>query len=187
MSDFASSTALTEPYAGCLLVATPIIANPPFLKAVIFLLNYGPDGAVGVVLNSPSDVSADNYFDEEVTSLLEPPVVFVGGPVEPEIAVAIGAGTGFAFTGGDSLPGVGVVDIDEDLGGLDRLRVFSGYAGWGSRQLEGELLEGAWWVLRGQAEEVFAVDVEAMWERSVARGPGSIPLYRTYPSDPTSN
>jgi len=71
--------------------------------------------------------------------------------------------------------------------GLDSLRVFAGYAGWEPDQLEEELEEGAWWLVFPNIDDLFTADVDNLWERTVERAPGTIPLYSTYPDDPTTN
>ena len=81
-----------------------------------------------------------------------PSLLFSGGPVAPESALAVGLslgegpGEGFKRLIGD----YGLVDLDADpavmLADLVGVRVFSGYAGWGAGQLEAELVEGSWYL-----------------------------------------
>src|SRR3954468_14674504 len=65
-----------------LLVATPALGDPNFDRTVVLMLEHTPEGAVGLVLNRPSDTALDEAgADWEGWDLLAatPPVVFVGG------------------------------------------------------------------------------------------------------------
>lgn len=173
--------------AGQFLVATPIIASQSFEKSVVFLLEHGDTGTIGVVLNRPTDLLVEEHLPGFGGMLSDPPIVFLGGPVSSDTAIALGRGTAIEFLKPSAHPQVGLVDVGHPLAGLDSLRIFAGYAGWEPNQLEAELAEGAWWVLFPDIEEVFTSQVDRMWERAVERAPGTIPLYATYPADPTSN
>jgi putative transcriptional regulator len=92
---------------------------------------------------------------------------------------------------GSELAGVGMVDLDaptEVLGGsLGALRVFAGYAGWGVGQLDGEIEDGAWYVVDAVAEDLFGGEPETLWSRVLRRQGGDMALLSTYPDDPTMN
>lgn len=174
-------------FAGRFLVATPIIVLPPFARSVVFLLEHDQSGAVGVVLNLPTDLLVRDHLPTLGSMLSEPPIVFFGGPVSSDTAIAIGQGADLDFLKPSAVPQIGIVDIEEPLAGLEKLRVFAGYSGWEPSQLEAELAEGAWWPLSANLAEVFTDEVAGMWERTVERAPGAIPLYATYPPDPSVN
>ncbi len=76
---------------GRLLVATPSLSDPNFSHTVVLILEHGTDGAVGVVLNRPSQVPVTTILPEWTVPAVEPPVVFVGGPVQREAVIALGA------------------------------------------------------------------------------------------------
>ena len=173
--------------AGQFLVATPTITTPPFARTVVLLLEQDDSGAIGLVLNSPTDLVAEEHISGigEIVSL--PSNVFLGGPVSTETAISLGRGTGVEFVRPSALPGIGIVDIEQVPDDLEDLRIFAGYSGWDPYQLESEIDEGAWWVLFPDLDEIFTAEVEGMWERTVARGPGTLPLYATYPQDPSNN
>ena len=173
--------------AGQFLVATPIISTPPFDRSVVLLLEHDDSGAIGLVLNNPTDLPVGEHISGVDAHLTEPHNVFIGGPVSTETAVSLAKGHGIEFLRPSALVGIGIVDIEQPLEDLESLRIFAGYAGWDAGQLEAELDEGAWWVLFPDLDEIFTSDVEGMWERSVARGPGTLPLYATYPVDPSEN
>lgn len=173
--------------AGQFLVATPIITVPPFAKSVVYLLEHGDSGAIGVVLNSLTDLLVRDHLDGIEDMLSDPFVVFYGGPVSSDTAIALGRGASADFLRPSASSDIGIVDIEQPNSELDDLRIFAGYSGWDPGQLEAELAEGAWWVLDGDPTEVFTSHVHGMWERLVARGPGNMPLHVTYPSDPSEN
>lgn len=175
------------PLAGQFLVATPLISMPPFARSVVLLLEHDGSGVTGLVLNNPTDLVAEEHISGIEDHLSRPSNVFLGGPVSTETAVSLGQGKGIDFLRPSALPTIGIVDIVEPPDGLDELRIFAGYAGWDPGQLEAEIDEGAWWVLFPDLEEIFTSEVHGMWERTVERGPGTLPLYATYPVDPTSN
>ena len=63
-----------------------------------------------------------------------------------------------------------------------RLRVFAGHAGWTPDQLDGELAEGAWWVLPGSPEDLFSEQPRTMWQQVLRRQPPPLNLLSTYPA-----
>lgn len=176
-----------ERIAGQFLVATPIISTPPFARSVVLMLEHDASGAIGLVLNDPTDLLVADHIDGIEDQLSEPRNVFLGGPVSSDTAVTLGKGHGIEFLRPSALPSIGIVDIEDDLTSIEALRVFAGYSGWDPQQLEAEIEDGAWWVLFPELEEIFTSDVGGMWERTVERGPGTLPLYSTYPVDPSVN
>ena len=178
---------IEQPLAGRFLVATPIIHSPPFARSVVFLLEHDESGAVGVVINSPTDLLVEDHLPGLDEILSDPPRVFLGGPVSTDTAIALGRGSGIEFVRPSALPGIGIVDVEHQVSDLESLRIFAGYAGWDPDQLEAELAEGAWWVLFPDADDIFTSEFDGLWERTVERAPGTIPFYVTYPSDPSAN
>ena len=123
--------------AGKLLVALPVLVDPNFDRTVVLLLSHGEEaGALGVVLNRPSTTDLVEPLPLWSDVAADPAVVFVGGPVEPQMAIALGRDDN----------GVGTIDLDGDpaLLTVRQVRVFAGYAGWSAGQLESELADGAW-------------------------------------------
>ena len=153
----------------------------------MLVLQHDQEGAVGVVLNRPSAEWVTEYLPEWAPRLEEPAVVFVGGPVEP--AVAIGVVRNVISAQPTSLSEVGMIDLAEDPAAVAAgpVRVFSGYAGWGAGQLEAELAEGAWMVVPALADDVFTERPLDLWTKVLQRQGGSLALMATYPSDPSMN
>ncbi len=82
------ATGLT-PDSGRLLVASPLLEDPHFARSVVLLLDVDPGGALGVVLNRPGPTEVAAVLERWHESVGEPPVVFEGGPVSPEIALGV--------------------------------------------------------------------------------------------------
>jgi putative transcriptional regulator len=174
-------------FAGQFLVATPIISEPPFARTVVLLLEHDDSGAIGLVLNSPTGLRVEDHIPGIADHVSEPRRIFLGGPVSSETAVSLGKGRGIEFLRPSALPAIGIVDIEQHLEHVSELRIFAGYSGWDPDQLDAEMDEGAWWVLYPDLDEIFASNTDGMWERTVARGSGTVPLHATYPDDPSDN
>jgi len=197
---------VTSLRAGMLLVATPELGDPNFASTVVLLLDVSDDetgstggplasgGALGVVLNRPSGVPVAEVLGPWGEVVDEPEVLFQGGPVSTEGALAVAR----LQTGAE--PPVGFQPVDGDLGLLDldtpvelvtgalaSLRVYAGYAGWGAGQLEVEVEQGSWYVVPGEVADVFRVDPSHLWRDVLRRQPGELAWHATRPLDPDLN
>lgn len=173
--------------AGRLLVATPLINTGIFERAVIIVIEHNDDGALGVILNQPSEVPV-----MELLPGWPGEVIFQGGPVGEESALAVA----YIERAADELQGLrrfstdfALVDLDgvpEELRHVLGMRTFVGYSGWSAGQLEEELEEGSWFVVDAQGEDLL-VEPELLYARVLRRAGGSAALHSTYLSDPTFN
>ncbi|HEY3735180.1 MAG TPA: YqgE/AlgH family protein [Streptosporangiaceae bacterium] len=185
--------------AGELLVATPLLGDPNFRRTVVLVVEHEPDeGTLGVVLNRPTEVSVQQVLEPWTDLATGPSVVFTGGPVSPTSALALalarGSGEPLGWRPLDSVPGmsrIGLVDLEappEVLAAeITSLRVFAGYAGWGSGQLQAEIDEGAWYVLPAEPADPFMTDPKRLWQSVLRRQGGELALVSTYPDDPRLN
>ena len=86
---------------------------------------------------------------------------------------------------------VGTVDLNADpapyAGSIVGARLFSGYAGWEAGQLEDEIAEGSWYVVRAEARDPISADPEGLWRRVLRRQGGALALVSGYPTDPAHN
>jgi putative transcriptional regulator len=179
--------------AGKLLVATPMLRSPEFNRTVIALLQHSSDGALGLVLNRPGNASLMEVVPPVADIASAPAVLFSGGPVEPQVAIALGVTTTGAV-GDGWRPVVGplvTVDLDSDpallAASLRELRVFAGYAGWSGGQLEVEIDEGAWYVVERLPSDTFADFPDRLWSQVLRRQPWPLSAVSTCPLDPTMN
>lgn len=180
---------MTPVSPGTLLVATPTLVDPHFAGSVVLVLDVD-DGALGVVLNRPSAVPVPAALPAWADAVDEPEVLFHGGPVSTDGALAVGLlrGDDPAPVGFRSVEGrLGMVDLDaprELLGdALASLRIFAGYAGWGEEQLRGEIEQGAWYVVPGTAADAFRADTTHLWRDVLRRQPGELAWLSTRPAD----
>lgn len=177
-----------------LLLATPQLLDPNFSDTVVLLLDVDDDGALGVVLNRPTPVAVSEVLADWHAVVAEPEVLFQGGPVSTEGALAIGwlRDTGDVPLGFREVHGpLGVVDLDTPVelidGTLTAMRIFAGYAGWGAAQLDGEIDEGSWYVVPAQPPDVFREDSTDLWRDVMRRQPGQLAWRSTRPVDPDLN
>lgn len=177
-------------HTGRLVVASPALLDPNFSHAVVLLVEHSAEGAFGVVLNRPGAVPISEALSAWAALACEPPVVFSGGPVQPDGVLGLGRlqESNPGHLAEAVLPGVEVVDLTLDpvLAGTDYrgVRLFSGYAAWGPGQLEAELAEGAWFVVDAEPTDVVTADPDGLWRVVLARQGG---VFVTVPQDPSLN
>lgn len=182
---------------GQLLVASTKLGDPNFERAVVLVLDHGDEGALGVVLNRPTPVPVGEILEpwEELARRAPPDVIFRGGPVSPDAVIGLARAASPPGVVGVPwravVPSVGTIDLavapesqPVELGGV---RLFSGYAGWASDQLEAELAEGAWFVLDAVAADVFCTDADRLWHDVMRRQGGELSLLATFPSHLSHN
>jgi putative transcriptional regulator len=191
----------SDPKAGRLLVATPLLGDPNFKRAVILVVEHEEvQGTLGVVLNRPTEIGVGQVLEQWTELASEPSVVFRGGPVAPNSALALAMIPGPGqeepdgwrpLDGAPALARLGLLDLDTPprlLGAaITSLRVYAGYAGWSPGQLESEIGEGAWYVLSAQPGDVFAADPSQLWRQVLRRQEGDLAFVATYPDDPGLN
>jgi putative transcriptional regulator len=177
---------------GRLLVASPALDDGVFDRTVVYMLEHNQEGALGVVVNRPSDETDVPGLAAWETLLSPPAVVFAGGPVEEQVMI------GLAVV--DSRPGsgwspitdlVGTVDLTTDpveiAPVIDHARLFRGYAGWSPGQLDGELAIDAWIVVDALAADVFSGSPDRLWRSVLKRQTGPISWLANYPDDVDAN
>jgi putative transcriptional regulator len=152
-------------HAGSFLVARPSLHDPFFRRAVVLLLKHGKEGAFGLVVNRPAPVEGLPF------------ALFAGGPCESQGFLMLHGCPDWIEDAADQearevAPGIFLGDSSclERLKNLqdeerDRVRVYMGYAGWGPKQLEGELAGGAWAVVEATGDLLFDTPAEELWER----------------------
>jgi putative transcriptional regulator len=185
---------MTEaPLHGRLVVAAPTLRDPNFERTVVLVLEHGAQGALGVVLNRPSDTGLLSAIPRWDALATPPAVVFSGGPVAPSAAICLGRATGAGVTDGwrPLFHGLCTVDLDRDPTELGTppadIRVFAGYAGWGPSQLEGEIEVGAWYVVDALPGDALSASPAGLWADVLRRQGGSLAVLANFPPDPTMN
>jgi putative transcriptional regulator len=169
---------------GHLLIAAPSLFDY-FRRTVILVLEHNEEGAMGVVLNRPSETTVGEAISALAGFTDDEELVRVGGPVSPEAVVALGDFEDPGEAGSSVVGSLGLLDPDAPDPSLRRLRVYAGYAGWGPGQLDGEIDEGAWIVDDADPEDPFQ-DGD-LWADTLQRKGGAYSLLATMPADPSLN
>jgi putative transcriptional regulator len=186
---------MADSLTGRLLVASPELLDPNFFRTVVFLLAHGEEGALGVVLNRPSEASVDDLLPAWGPVVSPPRLVFLGGPVGLDTVIGVARSSqpeSSALRPFDALlGGLTTVDLHQDPAEIDEdidgARLFAGSAGWGPGQLEGELGESAWFVVDAEAGDLLTDDPDELWSRVLRRQRGRLAWFANAAGDPTMN
>ena len=185
---------------GSLLIASPALLDPNFLRTVVFLADHDQKGALGFILNRPSEVPVSKIWSsltEESVELKTP--AFFGGPVQHDALFFLHGHDELAAGIKPVVQGVYLGQEVQTLGALieravqagadapARFRVFSGYAGWGAGQLEHEVKEGSWVVLPAQASHIFESEPLSLWSETMRAKGGIHALLSLMPLRPELN
>jgi putative transcriptional regulator len=176
---------------GQLLVAGPALLDPNFWRTVVLIVEHNEDGALGLVLNRPSETSVGEAVPQ-LSELLDPTQdLFIGGPVQPSSVIVLAEFDDPAEAALIAFDDVGVLGTgpsEEQLGaGIRAGRAFLGHAGWGPGQLDGELERGDWILEPAKLEDAFSSQARQLWSEVLTRKGGSYALVARMPSDPSMN
>lgn len=180
------SNMIEHTLAGHFLVATPLIDLPPFARSVVLMLEHDDTGAIGIILNQDSGLLVADLLPEVAAFVTEPAHIFVGGPVSTDAALALAEAPSGSFLRPSPLATIGLVDPTDPPSDIGAMRIFAGYSGWDPDQLETEIEDHAWWPTLADTSTLFA-DTSDLWRQTVKRAPGRIPLFGTFPDDPSTN
>jgi putative transcriptional regulator len=165
--------------AGQLLVATPTMADPRFHQSVILMVKHDSDGALGIIINHlaaerplATVLRAVGADAGGVSGTIQ---IFIGGPVQPEVGFVVHSpeyhrpetldiDDHVAMTSNREI----LRDIATKHGPKQSLIAF-GYAGWGAGQLDNELEHRAWYTAPDDADLIFNIDREKVWDEAVKR------------------
>lgn len=176
---------------GQLLIAGPSLLDPNFWRTVVLIVEHTEQGALGLVLNRPSETTVGDAVPA-LGELLEPDdPVHLGGPVGPSSVIVLAR---FDDPGDAALlafADVGVlgtdVNLEDPVAGVRQGRAFVGHAGWGPGQLDGELERGDWILEPARVDDAFTDDPEQLWSSVLTRKGGSYALIARMPADPSLN
>jgi putative transcriptional regulator len=158
--------------SGHLLIATPELRAPLFARSVVLMIDHDEEGAMGVILNRPTDAVASDLPEEVVgEDFAWDKRLHLGGPV-PGPLMLLHADPDLA--GREVLPGVFLTLDAEKARALLAERaepsmIVVNYSGWGPGQLEGEFGWDSWLTLPATAEHVFGPEGEDLWDAVVGR------------------
>ena len=179
--------------AGRLLVSVPDLGDENFDRTVVFVVDHDDGGALGLVLNRPGATRVVDHLPDLGIPVIEPAVFFSGGPVSPGAVLVLGrrAADGPLRNAVGVRGPVVVVDVERlveaDVDGVDGLRLFSGYSGWGPGQLDGELAAGVWRLADAGPDDVLCAEPEGLWRSVLRRQGGRSASLGLFPDDPRVN
>ncbi len=177
---------------GRLLAASPLLLDPHFQRAVIIIIEHTDEGALGVVLNQPTEILATDALPAPLSELI-PATEYVhcGGPVQPNAVIIVGAFSDPTRAAGLIFDAIGVLQPDSAADDItehvSELRVFGGYAGWGPGQLEAEFGEGAWIDIAATRLDIFNEAPDTLWSDVLARKGPEYAIFGRAPEDPSLN
>ncbi len=182
---------MDDSLAGQLLLASPALDDPNFRRTVVLIGVHSEEGAMGVVLNRPSEVTVGEAVPQLEQAVAEREPVYVGGPVQPTSIVFLAefldpSPAGLLVLGRIGFPAPDA-DIDELTDATARARVFAGYAGWGEGQLDAEVDHGDWIAQTALPEDVFTDVPSELWSSVLTRKGGGYALLARMPIDPSVN
>lgn len=165
--------------AGQLLVASPTIGDPRFMRTVIVMVKHDGKGALGIVINRQLGVrslagmlEALGEKDDTATGSVR---IFLGGPVNPAAGFVLHTAE-YRMPGTIDIDGRIAMTADRDIlrdiarkQGPRKSLIAFGYAGWGAGQLEGEIKQGAWFIATLDEKLVFDEDRAKVWDSAMTR------------------
>jgi len=161
---------------GVFLVASPSLVDPNFRKTVVLVVDHGPEGTLGLILNRSTNVLLSEALPNLTVLKGTTYRLFVGGPVQPDRLLLLfrlrepPAGSRSVFDGvyvGDQLE---IVErIMTQAKPTNTFRAFAGSAQWAPGQLKYEMLQGAWAVLPPDATGIFDNNPATFWQDCIDR------------------
>jgi putative transcriptional regulator len=164
---------------GRLLVASAALPDPSFHHAVILLLEYEAAGALGVIVNRPTELALDTALPEVPELKGRGETIFLGGPVARDRMIVLVRATKPPESSARVLDGLFITASFDVLRELARgpkdatpFRAYAGYAGWGPGQLDAEVGRGDWDVVPGDVAKILTREPARLWEQLHERAKG---------------
>lgn len=181
-----------NPSKGKLLVAEPSILNDKeFNRSVIYLTEHNKDGCIGFIINKPTDFVLNDLIPEIRCNF----PVFNGGPVEQEnlyfihrmpelIPNSIEIDKNI-YWGGDFETLTNL--LNDNLINVSDIRFFLGYSGWSVNQLDEELNESTWIVVKNRYPNLLKVNSDDLWKNQLMAFGGEYQIWANAPQNPALN
>jgi putative transcriptional regulator len=163
------------------LIAMPGMADEQFAGAVVYVCEHNDKGALGLVINKPTDINLQELFDKIDLPLDQEEVgtqpVYFGGPVQTErgfvLHEQVAPGTE-AYHSTLTVPGGLAMTTSKDVleaiaqgQGPQRVLITLGYSGWSAGQLEDELGRNGWLTVEAQPEVIFDTPIADRYDRAI--------------------
>ena len=165
-----------DPGPGMFLVASRTLYDPHFGESVVYLIEHGEDGTLGLIVNRSIDISLSeavpNIEDKQATAHK----LYYGGPVGLSMLFMLlrseSATEGMAHVADDVYISTDPRVLDEALAtrkSASELHFYTGHSGWGSGQLDFELSQGSWHVVKADTDAIFSGETNSLWDRLIER------------------
>jgi len=177
---------------GQLLLDSGQLRGSFFQRTVVLICQHDPEGAFGLVLNRNTGTIAGDMIVADLPDRLKKCPLYLGGPVQPS-ALSFLHSDAF-IPDANVLPNLslghsldGLIDLGESFSSTQKVKLFAGYAGWGSGQLEDEMKRKAWLTHPASLDLVFDVNPDQLWQRILSHKGWQYRLLAQMPEDPSRN
>ena len=157
---------------GKFLIARRELMDPNFAQTVVLLFKHDEEGSIGLIINRATDIKLSEAIDHFQQWEGEDDRLYQGGPVSRNRVTML-------IRTEDEIEGAHQVFDDVHLGAANGLlqslangwdkpkafRAYTGYAGWGAGQLEGEMKRESWYAVPARSDIVFDADPGTVWQR----------------------
>ncbi|UCF91121.1 MAG: YqgE/AlgH family protein [Desulfobacterales bacterium] len=161
---------------GKFLIAGRNLGNSNFSQTVVLLIDYNRQGAMGLIINRPTDVKLSTVFPEIEGLKQRTDTVFSGGPVSRNLLLLLMRSARPPEKSRRVFENIYLSSSRKELlrmieraDGGEKFRVYAGYAGWAPGQLDHEVARGDWHILAADAETVFDKTPSAIWPELIRR------------------
>jgi putative transcriptional regulator len=177
---------------GQLLLDSGQLRGSFFQRSVVLICQHDAEGAFGLVLNR---ATGNNVGEMIVADLPEPLKVcplYLGGPVQPS-ALSFLHSDAF-IPDANVLPNLSLshsldslIELGDSFSPTQKIKLFAGYAGWSSGQLEDEMKRNAWLTHPGSLDLVFDTASDQLWQKILRTKGDKYRLLAQMPEDPSLN
>lgn len=181
-----------EPQKGRIIISDPFVEDDYFSKSVILICDHGDQGTFGFVLN--------NYIEQSISEIVEgaPPIncrISVGGPVETNTLFFLHNKPNLIDGSVEIIPNLYMGGNFNQVKQLvqsgqlvcEEIKLFLGYSGWESEQLEEEIEDNSWFVANLGAKTIMTYSADDMWEKILEQLSPKHKLISSFPKDPSLN
>jgi len=177
--DAQPATRADAPAPGRFLIATRQVASPIFARSVILLLDYGPGGAFGLIVNRPTTLPLASLMPDDEAMRARADPIYVGGPVVADGMMLLIRANEAPTDSRKVVSDIYVTGSSRALRAVveqkvppTRFHAYVGYSGWGPGQLDDEIARGDWYVAAASADVVFAEAVSGTWQNLISQYEG---------------
>ena len=172
-----ATSSATDLGKGRLLVASRELRDPNFAEAVVLLLDYNAQGALGVIINRPTKIALAEILPEVKALKKRKDVAHLGGPVAQQQLMLLARTTKPPPQARPVFADIYLLSQQQELehvlqsgGKQTKLRAYVGYAGWAAGQLDREVAAGGWHVVPGDQSLIFDKAAPGIWSELIRRG-----------------